>query len=275
MNNSQISVSRTLGDQESRLLTSLSAAGQTIFTIEDARAFLGADDAQARKLLHRLNRKQWVRRLERGKYLILPLAAGPKAQWAEHEYFIASSLVKPYYLAYATALHYYGYTERPPDQVIIATIKRKQSLTIDNLTYRFVTLAPQKFFGFAPIVLGENTIQMAEREKAICDGFDHPELVGGVIEAAKGLYFGADELDWDKVVRYTFRLGNQVAARRLGFWLELLVLADEALLTRLADGAGHSYSNLEPGGIAKGPRNTRWRLIVNVPEEQLLEWREH
>jgi hypothetical protein len=32
---------------------------------------------------------------------------------------------------------------------------------------------------------------------------------------------------------------------------------------------------LEPSGTNDGARNARWRLIVNMPEGQLLEWREH
>ena len=267
--------SRTLGERESRLLSSLSAAGYTVFTIEDARAVLDDSDANVRKTLHRLNRKRWVKRLERGKYLILPLAAGPEAQWAEHEYLIAASLVSPYYLAYATALHYYGYTERPLNPVVIATTRRKHPVTIEGLTYRLVTLKPHKFFGYEPISLLSSIVQMAEREKAIADGFDRPKLVGGVLEAAKGLWFGNQELDWEKLVTYTLHLRNQVAARRLGFWLELLALGDERLLSHLEGGKGHGYAPLEPSGATGGPRNARWRLIVNVPERQLLEWREH
>lgn len=268
-------LSRTLSEQESRLLTSLSAAGYTVFTIEDARAELDDSEADVRKVLHRLNYKRWIKRLERGKYLIIPLAAGPEAEWAEHEYLIAASLVKPYYLAYATALHYYGYTERLPDPLIVATTGRKRSVTIESLTYRFVTLKSYKFFGYGPISLLDSTVQMAEREKAIADGFDHPKLVGGILEPAKGLWFGSQELDWDKLLTYTLRLRNQVAARRLGFWMELLNLGGDELLSRLESGEAHSYARLESSGPREGPRNTRWRIIVNVPERQLLEWREH
>ena len=266
---------RTLGEQESRLLTSLSAAGYTVFTIKDARTVLDDSDVKVRKLLHRLHRKRWVKRLERGKYLILPLAAGPEAQWAEHEYLIAASLVEPYYLAYATALHYYGYSERPLDPIIVATTRRKRPVTIDGLTYHFVTMQPYKFFGYEPISLLGSTVQMAEREKAIADGFDHPKLAGGVLEAAKGLWFGNQELDREKLVTYTLHLQNHVAARRLGFWLELLDLGEGRLLSQLEKGEGHSYARLELSGPDDGPRDARWRLIVNVPERQLLEWREH
>jgi predicted transcriptional regulator of viral defense system len=57
-------------------------------------------------------------------------------------------------------------------------------------------LQPYKFFGYEPIRLLDRTVQMAEREKAIADGFDRPRLAGGVLEAAKGLWFGSQELDW-------------------------------------------------------------------------------
>lgn len=271
---------RTLGKQESRLFNSLSAAGYTVFTIEDARAVLGDGDADVPKLLHRLNRKRWVKRLERGKYLIIPPAAGPEAEWAaessaEHEYLIAASLVEPYYLAYATALHYYGYTERVPEPIIIATTRRKRPVTVDDRTYRFVTLTPYKFFGYETISLLGEAVQMAEREKAIADGFDHPELVGGVLEPAKGLWLGSQELDWENLVAYTLRLQNQVAARRLGYWMEMLDLGSDDLLKQLENGRGHSYAPLELSGSREGPRNARWRIIVNIPERQLLEWREH
>lgn len=266
---------RTLSERESYLLSSLSAAGQTVFSVEDARAILGGPDAGVRKLLHHLSRKRWVRRLERGRYLLLPLAAGPEPQWAEHEYVIAASLVEPYYLAYATALSYYGYTERPLNPVFIATTRRKHPMAVDGVTYRFVTQPPHKFFGSIAITLLDQTVQMAEREKAIADGLDRADLVGGVLEAAKGLWFGSRELDWERLVSYTLRLESPAAARRLGFWLELLGLGDERLLPRLEVGRGHSYALLDPSGPEQGPRNPRWRLILNIPEHQLLEWREH
>ena len=272
---SEQSLPRTLSEQESLLLSSLSAAGYTVFTIEDARSMMDDSEGDVAKLLHRLNRKRWLKRLERGTYMIVPLEAGPEAEWAEHEYLIAASLVTPYYLAYATALHYYGYTERSPDPVIIATTRRKRPVTIEGLTYRFVALASYKFFGYETVSLLGQEVQVSEREKAIADGFDHPELSGSVLEPAKGLWYGSQELDWEKLVTYCLHLRNQVAARRLGYWMELLALGNDTLLSRLEDGKGHSYARLEPSGLRQGARNTRWRLIVNVPERQLLEWREH
>lgn len=266
---------RSLSKQESWLLSELAAAGRTLFTIEDARQIARAEDADLTRLLHRLVAKHWLQRLERGKYRLIPLEAGAEAQWGEHELLVAAALVQPYYLAYATALHYYGYSERQPRPVWIATTRRKQPVMVNSVPYRFITLEPHKFFGYATEPLLGSAIQVAEREKAIADCFDHPEYCGGVIEPAKALWFGSDEIDLERLIAASQRLGNRAATRRLGFWLERLALADPAQLRRLASPEDRNYARLDPAGPADGPKDARWRLIVNVPERQLMEWQEH
>lgn len=266
---------RTLGAREAYLLSSLSAAGFTVFTVQDATAILDERPETVHALLSRLAAKGWLERLERGKYLILPLEAGPEGRYGEHEYLIAARLVRPYYLAYATALHHYGYTERRPPAVYVATTTRRRPLTVMGIRYRFVTLSRHKFFGLTQAAVAGRTVTFSDREKTVADCLDRPDLAGGAVEAAKALWFGQDELDLERVVTYGRRLGNRVALRRLGFWLERLELGSPALLEQLQDRRSHSYARLDTRGPASGPRNLRWRLIVNVPEKQLLEWREH
>ena len=266
---------RTLGARESYLLSSLSAAGFTVFTVQDATTVLDERPETVHALLSRLAAKGWLERLERGKYLIVPLEAGPEGRYGEHEYLIAARLVQPYYLAYATALHHYGYTERRPSAVYVATTTRKRLLTVMGIRYRFVTLSRHKFFGLTQAAVARQPVTFSDREKTVADCLDRPDLAGGAVEAAKALWFGRDELDMERVVAYGHRMGNRAALRRLGFWLELLSLGDDRSLSRLDGGGGHSYARLDPSGTNDGPRNARWRLIVNIPERQLLEWREH
>lgn len=268
-------LTRSLSEREAYLLSELAAAGSFVFTIEEARRVSTVDEKDVARLLYRLTAKRWLQRLERGKYRLIPLEAGPEARWAEHEYLIAATLVDPYYLAYATALSYYGYSERQPNPVWIATTQRKRPTTIGGTVYRFVTLGEHKFFGYATVQLLAHPLHVADREKAIADGFDHPEYCGGVIEPAKGLWFGSDELDFERLVQYSQRLGNGVASRRLGFWLGRLEVGEQRLLPELEVPGDRNYARLDPGGPGEGPRDARWRLIVNVPEHQLLEWREH
>jgi len=272
---SQSTLARSLSEREARLLSALAAAGRNTFTIEEARQTSGINGSDVARLLYRLSAKRWVQRLERGKYRLIPLEAGPEGHWAEHEYLVAAALARPYYLAYSTALNYYGYGERQPRPVWIATTRRKRPVTVEGITYRFVTLSEHKFFGYTTVQLLDTPLHIAEREKAIADGFDHPEYCGGVIEAAKGLWFGVDQLDLARLVAYSKRLGNRTATRRLGFWLERLEIGDQSMLQTLEMPRDRNYARLDPAGPDEGPRDARWRLIVNVPGRQLLEWREH
>jgi len=266
-------IARGLSEREARLLRSLASSGRDLFTIAQAQQALGTDAPYAANILYRLAAKRWLQRIARGKYRLIPLEAGPEAQWAEHEFRIATTLTSPYYLSYATALAYYGYTERALNPIWIATTRARKALTLDGITYRFVGLNARKFFGYTHIQVMQTPIAMAEREKALADGFDHPEYCGGVVEAAKGLWYGRDEIDLEKLRVYSRRLGNRSAMKRLGFWLERLVIADDGILRHLTRD-DHNYPLLDPTGPRQGRKDTRWRLIVNIPEEQLLEWRE-
>jgi len=266
---------KTLGSKGARLLAALSVAGKTIFTVEEARRLLGDDRIRVRQLLYRLEKRGWVQRLERGKYLILPLAAGLEGIYTEHEFIIAGKLVSPYAIAYGTALRYYGYSDRLSRIVYVATTRRKRPLTIHGLTYRFVTVSPARFFGITQVPLEGKRIHITDREKTIVDCLTHPGYAGGVIEAAKGLWFGAAEVDLERLVDYADRNGSKAAMQRLGFWLERLGLGNEALLARVEAGCSRSYARLEVPGPATGPRDRRWRVIINIAEDTLLEWREH
>ncbi len=101
---------RTLSTQETRLLNALSAAGKTVFTVEDALVAANGQSANLPRLLSGLTHKRWLLRLERGKYLILPLSAGMEGLYTAHEFVLASRLVEPYAIGYWSALHYHGFT---------------------------------------------------------------------------------------------------------------------------------------------------------------------
>jgi predicted transcriptional regulator of viral defense system len=264
---------RSLSGRESHLLGRLVSRDKQLFTIADARAALGEDAPYAALILHRLAAKRWLKRIARGRYRLIPLEAGPEAAWAEHAFRIAATFVSPYYLAYATALAYYGYTERALDPIWIATTRARKPVVLDGVTYRFVALKPARFFGYTQIEVLGSPVAIAQRERAVADGLDRPAYCGGVIEAAKGLWFGRDELDLERLIGILERLGNRAAIKRLGFWLERMGLADEGLL-RTLEPRDRNYALLEPGGAGGGPKAARWRLVVNIPERQLLEWRE-
>ena len=84
----------SLSDAEASFLTTLAASGKQIFVTKDGYDLLGKSKA-TRDALARLVNKGWLERIEKGKYLIVPLEAGPDRTWTEDAHVIAGHLVSP------------------------------------------------------------------------------------------------------------------------------------------------------------------------------------
>jgi predicted transcriptional regulator of viral defense system len=196
---------RTLGKAGSDLLAEITRQGKRIFTYEDAVKAYGSNNRQLRDLLSTLVKRGWLQRLEKGKYLVLPFEAGREREWTEHEFIIASYLIEPYYISFRSAMNYYGYTEQISRIVYIASPRRKfkTSLEISGVTYRLVNLPERKFFGFQPITIDGYKINISEREKTIADCLDQTRYCGGIPEIAKALWYGREEIDFNKLAEYS------------------------------------------------------------------------
>jgi len=278
---------RTLTPNESRLLNTLASAGQIVFSAQEARAALAGQEQQAPQLLHRLVRKRWLFRLERGKYLILPLEAGMEGLYTVHEFIIAAGLVSPYAIAYASALAFHGLTDQTSDVIFVATPRRRRSVIIPvlGLHYRFVTLAAERFFGFQETQIEERTVVITDPVRTLIDALDRPEYCGGIVEAAKGVWrychiIQADNplsLDdsLEQLTGYARRLGNRAVFKRLGYLSELQNLPVGDYLERWRGKISTGMSLLDPQIGAQGEYNSRWGLRLNVSVNQLTEWMEH
>ncbi len=123
----------------------------------------------------------------------------------------------------------------------------------------FVTTRNAQFFGFAPHDLGNNyPVFASDLERALIDGFARPDYCGGMVEVAKAVFMAKSRVNFDKLVGYAHRMKIAAIIRRMGFVLETLGLADEALVTKLKAGAAPGRSQIRPA-IADG-RNTQSKM---------------
>ncbi len=267
---------RTLGGAGSDLLTEITRQGKRIFTYEDAIKAYGSNNRRLRELLSSLVKRGWLQRLEKGKYLILPFEAGREREWTEHEYIIASYLIKPYYIGFRSALNYYGYTEQLSRTVFIASTRRKLKpfLEISGVTYRFVYMLKRRFFGVTQISINGYQVNISEPEKTIVDCLDRLRYCGGISEVAKALWYGRNELDFTKMAEYSRRNGNRAACQRLGYLIETLDFKAGKAVDILLQSLSSRYAPLDTLSEAKGKYMGRWKVIVNVPEIELLQWKE-
>jgi len=254
---------RGLSSMESRVLSDLAFRGRTFFTPADLKSY----EVDARRFLHRLEKKGWVAWVKRNLYMIAPLDAGPEGAraYTVHSLVLASHLVSPSYIGFWSALSYHGMTEATPPAVFVATTRPRSRRTVFDVPIVFVTLRPWKMFGTMRARIGGEDVPLSDPEKTLVDCLDHPEHAGGIPLVAAVLR-EAGSWDFPRVLRYARRNGNSTVLKRLGYLLE--ASGREAEAARVRKGPlREGYSKLDPRLPARGPISERWKLRNNVPPE--------
>lgn len=264
---------KILGPVSSHLITELNRKQKTVFSLSEASQILGIENKQIRKLLSDLVKKGWLRRIEKGKYLLIPLTVDSNKPYTENQFIIASKLVDPYYIGLWSMLNYYGYTEQMMNTVFIASPKRKKDFLLSGVNYKFVKINLRKMFGITEIKINEMPIKVSNKEKTLIDCLDHPEYCGGISEVVKGIWNARDEIDFPRLLDYTKKIGNTTVAKRLGYLLEILELDKRTDIKNLKKAIGKGFSLLDPLRPKKGQYNSRWNLLVNMSNKELLSFR--
>ena len=265
----------SLSDAEASLLTTLAANGKQIFVTKDGYDMLG-EGKPTRDVLARLVNKGWLERIERGKYLIVPLEAGPDRTWTEDAHVIAGHLVSPAMVSHWSALDYWNLTGQIPRITYVQTTARKESRSprVLGMRFRIVRVKARKFFGAHRYRAGEYQIEVTNLEKTIVDCLDRPDLCGGVRQVGRALLEGDGDFDWNRATRYLRRFGSGAVVKRLGFLVETLALTQPPEPRLLDEWLGlltAGISKLDPSTPRAAHRiATRWRIAVNLPEEGLL-----
>ena len=250
----------------SKLLSTLSAEKKEIFDIKDAEVASGERGLRLRKLLYRLTKSKWIKRIERGKYLILPLESGLHAKYGADPYSLARKLVSPYYIGFLSALNYYGITEQINRTTFIATTKIKHPLSFQVQEYRFVKLPEKRFFGITEEWAGQFKFNISNREKTVIDCLFLPKYSGGLTEVVKAF---RGSLDFEKLYNYALEMDDLATLKRLGYLLDVLkvkTLIVKKLLSKVRGG----FCLLDTGGPKTGPKNRKWKIIENISKDELM-----
>jgi predicted transcriptional regulator of viral defense system len=264
--NSIENIKQGLSRREALALTRLAGQNRNIITISDIQDAIDVSYDDAKKIANNLVHKQWLDRLKSGTYLIVPLVAGETGEYTEHEFVIASHLADPMYISYWTALNYHGLTEQVPMTVFAATTNQVPDRNIHGVGYTFVTVTAAKFFGYDSLAVDAHQVNVASVEKTLVDCADHPEYCGGIGELAKGL--AAADLESTALTEYLLRLGNGAAIKRIVYLADLLEIGlgqREELIAAFTSG----YSKLDPTRGDEGHHVSEYRLLVNVPEDEI------
>jgi predicted transcriptional regulator of viral defense system len=266
---------RSLSANESKVVLALEAEGRDELTLQDIATLANASAAYARKLAQSLVRKGWLQRLGRGRYLLNPARAGPDAIPDMNAFRVGSRLVSPSYFGYATGANLHGLLTRVPRAYFIVTTSRRTPTLAEPAEFRIVHVPARKFFGWTDAAKYGSKLRVSDVEKTLVDAIDRPDLVGGIAAAAQIVNNAKPRLDYDRLVAYAKRMRSKSLAQRLGYLLEHVAprhQAPRAALEALQSLRGAAFVALGPPGRhgRKGRYVSRWRVIVNVPEDELL-----
>ena len=245
-----------------KLINKLAGKGST-FSVKEAQEISNLRPDSLKVLLYRMEKEGWIERIEKGKYLIIPLGA-EKGRYTINEFVIGYEIVKNSAIAYWSALNYYGFTEQIPSTVFIQTTSRKKEPKIEifGVRYRIVRITEKKFFALQKIWIEDAEVWIADPEKTVADCLDKPQYCGGIVEVAKALQ-NENKIDLDKVIEYAIRMENSAILKRLGSLCDRLAIPVKIPLDCLAKG----YPLLDPSIHRKGKANRKWNIIENVNEK--------
>lgn len=264
---------KMLGPRELRLLFTLEEEGKFVFKTDDARRILGTSEASIKNVLYRLRKKGRVEEIERGKYLLIPAKAGYSGKWAEVPFVIASKIVDPYYIGFASALNYWGMTEQVPSTTFVITTKRKRNMEYGSLKFKFITFSKKRFFGTVEEETAGEKFRISSREKTIVDGLIYPKYCGGLDEIVKGIWESQDEIDFTKIIDYAKEIGNDSVKRRLFYILDVLELKKKIGAKDL-NKIPKDLKWLDPSGPKKAIEYSKeYGLIINRTKDELMGWR--
>lgn len=273
--NDEKTLRKGLSGDEARLLAELTSKGKRIIGLNDIQGVMNCSYDNAKRTASDLAKKKWLERLRGGRYLIVPLQAGAKGEYTEHEFIIASELVNPYYIGYWSALNFHGLTEQVPLTVFTATTKRKETIILHNVTYKFITLTERKFFGYREYAVGDRRVKISSVEKTLVDSLDHLEYSGGLEEVSKAFKNAEDRLSIERLVNSAIRINNGAILKRLLYLLSVLdINISSQLRQKLRDNFTTGYPLLDSTKPERGPYDKKWMLRRNVTQEKILEWSE-
>lgn len=265
---------KTLGKISANLIANLYDENKGVFKIKDVIKINKTNLGAAKKLVSDLVKRGIVTRLKAGKFLIIPQELGSTEQYIGNWYIATREVVNStdYYIAFYSAMHYWGMLTQPLIKIFVATPQRQivPKEMRDKLVFVFIN---EKFVWGIKEEWATKTekIRISDLEKTIVDCLSHPEYCGGITEITKGIWLVKDKIDYSKLSKYVNKYNKKVVAKRLGYILEILKIGQPILIEKLKKYVKNRYDLFDPTLSLKRVDKNNWRLIDNVGRKQILD----
>lgn len=266
---------KTLGVLAARLVATLYSRNRPVFHFQEAADILGGR-AAASKVLSQLINHGVVTRLMPGTFRLVPFELGFEREYLGNPYIVARELAcksakEEYYLSHGSACDLHQMVTQPQLIVYVSSPKMIRHRTIQGTEFRFIRCKTKDLFGLTEMWVDKNEkVCVSDIERTLLDGLKQPEYCGGFSEVAKGFSMKYQAIDPQKLIDYAVKLDVGAVIRRLGYLMELYQIGSRVHWELLQTMITSTYQLLDPELSAEGHHIAKWRLKLNVSQEELL-----
>lgn len=254
---------RNLSKDELYLISRAEFEKQKLITTQFVQK-LFPDKNKASRVLVFLTQKGRLIRIEKGKYILVPIKA-PNQQWMPNEFVVADLWMgdTPYYIGYFTMYNYWGFTEQIPRTIFVLNTAKSCKKEIGSIRYEAVKINSKKYYGVEKIKVEDQEVCISNKERTLVDFAYNP--LGSMRNFELALQDNIDSIGIGKFIRYLRKFPVVSVRKRAGFLLEKL-----GCQNKLLDPLRKSISEkrvlvlLDPYSQSrKGKINKEWKIIVN------------
>jgi predicted transcriptional regulator of viral defense system len=254
----------SLTGKEAELVARMSYEKKDIVTAGELDGYLPRGFSYRRKLVYNLRKKKILIPIKNGVYIFVPLEAVSTGRRISE--FLIPAVFFPrgdYYIGYSVMYNYYNFTSQQFQTVYVLNSRISRERTIAGLSFKFIKIAAQRFYGLEEIDINGKKAVVSSRERTLVDLFYYSKPVGGPNAAINILNrtIKSGKCDVKKLIEYTVKFPVIKTRKLIGLTLEKYGVNEKVLAPLIKSVKNTSLISFT--GNRKGKINEKWRVIVS------------
>jgi predicted transcriptional regulator of viral defense system len=213
--------------------------------------------------ISKLIKKGWLVSLKRGIYYIAKL--GSLGGVSISNYQLANIIGEKSFISFEASLKYHGLFDQGLKRYTSISRKQYHEKRIENITYSYVKVKEELFFGYEQKKIENQLVKIATRERALLDLIEYRRSLYSVSLVIEKIKNYKSEIDFKLLIKYLKKY-SQVTIKTIGLILDLLKMDSRKI--KLLVNSDNSTSKL----LSNSSKfSSTWRIYYNpVLEEQSL-----
>ncbi len=250
-----------INDSKSLLIRYLDENEVKIFHLNTIVKYFEDENVNVRATVEALLKDGIIKSLQKGLY----------CRSSFHDEFVLAYYLAPKgAVAYWSALHWHGLTTQFSNTIFVQSPTLIKNKEVMDVSFQFVKVKPSKAMGYQLEGRGNNQFKITNLEKTIVDCFDSIGQSVDWSELIKALYKA--KMRNRELIEACEAVDNVSVIKRLGYLVELMEIKNLKTFEKYAlQKVNKKYNDLDPSSPSSGSYLAKWRLRLNVAEEDILQ----